>query len=73
MLAPKWSAKVEYLHTSFDTHTFYTVFIPVNVTENNVNILRVGVNYHFVRNAKSIDDQASADAGAFAFVHGNFC
>ncbi len=47
MLAPKWSAKVEYLHTSFDTHTFYTVFIPVNVTENNVNILRVGVNYHF--------------------------
>lgn len=47
MLAQHWSAKVEYLYTSFGTHTFYTVFIPVNVTENNVNIVRAGINYHF--------------------------
>jgi outer membrane immunogenic protein len=47
MLAPHWSAKVEYLYTSFGTHTFYTVFIPVNVKENNVNIVRAGINYHF--------------------------
>jgi outer membrane immunogenic protein len=47
MLAPKWTAKVEYLYTNFGTHTLYTVFIPVNVAENRVNILRAGVNYHF--------------------------
>jgi outer membrane immunogenic protein len=47
MLAQHWSAKVEYLYTSFGTHTFYTVAIPVNVTENNVNIVRAGINYHF--------------------------
>jgi outer membrane immunogenic protein len=47
MFAPNWSAKIEYLHTDFGTHTFYTVVIPVNVTEKNVNIVRAGVNYHF--------------------------
>jgi len=47
MLAPKWSAKVEYLYTNFGTRTFYTVVIPVNAEEKNVNIFRAGVNYHF--------------------------
>jgi outer membrane immunogenic protein len=46
MLAKHWSGKIEYLYTSFGTHTLYTVAIPVNVTENNVNIVRAGVNYH---------------------------
>jgi outer membrane immunogenic protein len=47
MLAPHWSGKVEYLYTSFGTHLSYTVFIPVNVSEKNVNIVRAGINYHF--------------------------
>jgi outer membrane immunogenic protein len=47
MIAPHWSAKVEYLYTNFGTHTFYTVVIPVNVKESNVNIVRAGVNWHF--------------------------
>jgi outer membrane immunogenic protein len=47
MIVQHWSAKLEYLYTNFGTHTFYTVFIPVNVKENNVNIVRAGVNYHF--------------------------
>ena len=47
MFAPHWSAKVEWLYTSFGTHPFYTVFIPVNVKEDNVNIIRAGINWHF--------------------------
>jgi outer membrane immunogenic protein len=47
MIAPHWSAKLEYLYTNFGTHTFYTAFIPVNVKESNVNIVRAGVNWHF--------------------------
>ena len=47
MFARNWSAKIEYLHTDFGTHTFYTVVIPVNARESNVNIVRVGLNYHF--------------------------
>jgi outer membrane immunogenic protein len=47
MIAPHWSAKVEYLYTNFGTHTFYTVFIPVNARESNVNIVRAGFNWHF--------------------------
>jgi hypothetical protein len=45
--AQHWSAKLEYLYTNFGTHTFYTVFILVNVKESNVNIVRAGINYHF--------------------------
>jgi outer membrane immunogenic protein len=47
MLAPHWSAKLEWLYTSFGTKTAYTVFIPVQVKEANVNIVRAGVNWHF--------------------------
>jgi outer membrane immunogenic protein len=47
MFAQNWSVKVEYLHTDFGTHTFYTVFIPVSARESNVNIVRAGINYHF--------------------------
>jgi outer membrane immunogenic protein len=47
MIVQHWSAKLEYLYTNFGTHTFYTVFIPVNVKESNVNIVRAGINYHF--------------------------
>ena len=45
-VAPKWSVKVEYLYADFGTKQSYIVFIPVNVSEK-VNILRVGINYHF--------------------------
>ena len=42
MFTPHWSAKVEWLYTGFGTHPFYTVMIPVNVKEDNVNIIRAG-------------------------------
>jgi outer membrane immunogenic protein len=47
MIVPKWSAKIEYLYADFGTHQAYTVFIPVDVTEKPVNIIRAGLNYHF--------------------------
>jgi outer membrane immunogenic protein len=47
MFAPHWSAKLEWLYTSFGTKTAYTVFIPVQVKEANMNIIRAGVNWHF--------------------------
>lgn len=43
---PKWSVKVEYLYASLQDSS-YTVAIPVNVQERNINIVRAGVNYHF--------------------------
>jgi outer membrane immunogenic protein len=46
MIAPSWSAKAEYLYTDFGSQHGYTVAIPVNITER-VNVLRVGLNYHF--------------------------
>lgn len=46
MIAPKWSAKIEYLYANFGTKVGYVVVIPVNVSEQ-LNIVRVGVNYHF--------------------------
>ncbi len=45
-LAPRWSAKLEYLYADFGNPTMYTVFIPVAATEK-VSIVRAGVNYHF--------------------------
>jgi outer membrane immunogenic protein len=47
MLAPHWSAKLEWLYTSFGSKQAYTVFIPVLTKEANVNIVRAGVNWHF--------------------------
>lgn len=47
MFTPHWSAKVEWLYTGFGTHPFYTVMIPVNVKEDNVNIIRAGINWHW--------------------------
>jgi|HubBroStandDraft_5_1064220.scaffolds.fasta_scaffold29858_1 outer membrane immunogenic protein len=46
MIAPNWSAKLEYLYANFGTKQSYTVFIPVNVSEK-VNLVRFGLNYHF--------------------------
>jgi len=45
-LAPRWSAKLEYLYADFGSPTMYTVFIPVSATEK-VSIVRGGLNYHF--------------------------
>jgi len=51
MLAPQWSAKVEYLYATFPgTATTYIVTTsntPVAATERNVSIVRAGVNFHF--------------------------
>lgn len=47
MFMPHWSAKVEWLYTGFGTHPSYTVVIPVNVKEDNVSIIRAGINWHF--------------------------
>ena len=47
--APAWSVKAEYLHTDLGNQTTYTVIttIPENVSLTNINIVRVGINYHF--------------------------
>jgi len=45
MFAQNWSAKAEYLYTSFDSQSTYAG--SVNVAERNVNLLRLGVDYHF--------------------------
>jgi outer membrane immunogenic protein len=47
LLARNWSAKAEYLYTTFDTAAPYTSAAPVNVSERNVSLFRVGLNYHF--------------------------
>jgi outer membrane immunogenic protein len=47
MFAQHWSAKVEYLYTTFGYPIFYTVVIPVRASETDVNIVRAGINYHF--------------------------
>lgn len=46
MIAPNWSAKVEYLFVDLGTHATYQPVIPVNVTER-VSIVRAGLNWHF--------------------------
>jgi outer membrane immunogenic protein len=47
MFARHWSAKAEYLYSTFDTQTTYSGATSVNVSERNVNLFRVGVDYHF--------------------------
>jgi outer membrane immunogenic protein len=44
MFAQNWSAKAEYLYATFDSQSTYA---SVNVAERNVNLFRVGVDYHF--------------------------
>jgi outer membrane immunogenic protein len=44
MFAQNWSAKAEYLYATFDSQSN---FAGVNVTERNVNLFRLGVDYHF--------------------------
>lgn len=47
--APNWSVKGEYLWTDLGTTTTYTVInrFPETVSLTNLNIFRVGLNYHF--------------------------
>jgi outer membrane immunogenic protein len=45
-IMPKWSVKAEYLYASLND-TSYTVVIPVNVQQRNINMVRAGLNYHF--------------------------
>jgi len=51
MLLTRWSAKIEYLYSSFPgTSTTYIVTAsatPVAAAERNVQVVRVGLNYHF--------------------------
>jgi outer membrane immunogenic protein len=47
MFAQHWSAKAEYLYSTFDTQATYSGATSVNVSERNVNLVRVGVDYHF--------------------------
>jgi outer membrane immunogenic protein len=44
MFAQNWSAKAEYLYATFDSQSTYA---SVNVAERNVNLFRLGVDYHF--------------------------
>ena len=51
--APQWSAKVEYLHADFGSHTAYLNPVPAGFTNRaggvslNEDLVRVGVNYHY--------------------------
>jgi outer membrane immunogenic protein len=47
MFVPNWSAKAEYLFSTFDSNNTYTATTPVSVSERDVSLFRVGVNYHF--------------------------
>lgn len=47
MFAPHWSAKLEYLFTTFDTKQSYIFTDPINVTEKDVSLVRAGINLHF--------------------------
>jgi outer membrane immunogenic protein len=44
--AQNWSAKAEYLYSTFDSNTTYNSVTPVNVSERNVSLFRVGLNFH---------------------------
>jgi outer membrane immunogenic protein len=48
-LAPAWSVKAEYLHTDFGTKVTYNIGnrFPEYVSLMNIDIVRVGLNYHF--------------------------
>lgn len=51
--APQWSAKLEYLHADFASHTSYLNPAPAGFTNRangltlNEDLVRVGVNYHY--------------------------
>ena len=47
--APNWSVKGEYLWTDLGSKTTYTVIniFPETVSLTNINIVRLGLNYHF--------------------------
>lgn len=51
MFADRWSAKVEYLRASFSGNTnFYSTVVPpiaVTYARAEMNLVRLGVNYHF--------------------------
>jgi outer membrane immunogenic protein len=47
MFAQHWSAKAEYLYSTFDSQATYSGATSVNVSERNVNLFRVGLDYHF--------------------------
>jgi len=46
-IAPNWSVKLEYLYIDLGNHFSYTPVVPVNVTQERVNLVRAGINYHF--------------------------
>ena len=46
MILPKLSAKIEYLYTSFGDFYSHNPGTAVSVSERNVNIVRVGLNWH---------------------------
>lgn len=52
MIAPNWSAKIEYLYTDFGNRAGYTAFPPPPPLQPedvslNANIVRAGLDYHF--------------------------
>lgn len=52
MLAPHWSAKLEYLHVDFGKHDLFTDTFPngsqrIEQSRQTTNIVRIGVNYWF--------------------------
>lgn len=53
MIAPNWSAKLEYLYTDFGTKNGYTCVVctPFPPTKElvflNANVVRLGIDYHF--------------------------
>jgi len=50
MIAPNWSAKLEYLYIDFGNHVGYAIVTPSQQPEDvylNANIVRAGINYHF--------------------------
>jgi outer membrane immunogenic protein len=47
MFAQNWSAKAEYLYATFNSNSTYATPTSINVAERNVNLLRLGVDYHF--------------------------
>jgi outer membrane immunogenic protein len=46
MFAPRWSAKLEYLHFDLGNPILFTSLAPIKVLERG-DLVRVGVNYHF--------------------------
>jgi outer membrane immunogenic protein len=47
MLAPSWSLKTEYLWIRPNDSGYTANNVPVMVNQRDINVLRMGVNYHF--------------------------